>query len=409
MTAKLDPDQVASLLDGVAEADALHRAAWPGPAEGRQPVQVLYVPADRVDVGTVREAGSAALAMLDAQAGDDRAFSEAFSPVVPALGAIELAARVRQRVRHKLSVEPVEDLRVDFEDGYRGHDDAEEDAHAETAGTAVARMVAAGGPPFVGVRVKSFTDGLAARSVATLDRFLGAVLREGPLPDGFAVTFPKIVSVAHVEAFVAVLAALERAHGVSEGSLGFEAQIETTASVLGADGRVALRDIRRAGAGRLRAVHFGVFDYTAAIGVPAEQQRLDHPGCDFARHLMQVTFAGSEVGLSDGSTNVRPASDRREDVVAAWRAHATHVGHSLAHGFRQGWDLDPSHLVSRYAVVFAHLLDGMDEVVARLQAWETGGAAGSRMDEPATVAVLRRRVRWATECGAWTPDDASEA
>jgi citrate lyase beta subunit len=170
---------------------------------------------------------------------------------------------------------------------------------------------------------------------------------------------------------------------------------------------VALRAIRDAAGGRLRAVHFGVFDYTAAIGLPAEGQRLDHPACDAARHLLQMTFAGTEVRLSDGSTNARPASGATADVHAVWARHAVDVRHSLAHGFVQGWDLHPSHLVSRYATVFAHLLTGIDQVLDRLAAWQEGTtAAGGVMDEPATIAVLQRVVDRAVASGAISAADA---
>lgn len=399
--ARLGATATASLLAGVDAAAAAHRADWPGPPATRQPVQVLYVPADRVRSDTPAAVGVEASDLLRRHGGSTAVFTD-----VMGLASAALAEQVRTRVRHKLATEPMEDLRVDFEDGYVGHDAEAEAADAVRTGRAVAAMMAEGTcPPFVGLRVKSFADGSAARSVATLDRFLGGLLEAaGALPDGFVVTFPKIVSIAHVTAFVEVLSALEQAHGLAEGTLGFEAQIETPASVLGPDGRVVLRDIRAAARGRLRAVHFGVFDYTAALGLPAAEQRLDHPACDLARHLMQVTFAETEVRLSDGSTNMRPAGEGAADVHAVWRRHAAHVRHSLAHGFVQGWDLHPSHLVSRYTAVFAHLLDGMDDALDRIAAWQAGRSGGPTMDEPATIRVLHRQVARARDCGALPPD-----
>lgn len=392
----LSAARVAALLDGVDVADAVYRSRWPGRPPTRQPVQVLYVPADRVTARTAPDAGAHAADLLQRHAPGARGFAEV-------MGLDQaVAAAVRERVVAKLAREPVEDLRVDFEDGYLGRDDAQEDADALAAARALGGAAIAGlAPPFLGLRVKSFADGLARRSVATLDRFLGALLdTAGALPDGFVVTFPKIVSVDHVAAFADVLAALEDAHGLAEGVLGFEAQIETTAAVLAPDGRVALPGIRDAGAGRLRAVHFGVFDYTAALGLPAGEQRLDHPACDIARHLMQLTFAGTEVRLSDGSTNARPSRDTTDELGRVWRVHAAHVRHSLAHGFAQGWDLHPAHLVSRYATVYGHLLTGLDHVLDRLAAWHVGDAGGAVMDEPATAAALDRHVRRAVECGA---------
>ncbi|WP_370325811.1 aldolase [Euzebya sp.] len=394
---RLGAEAVEGLLAGVAAADEAYRRDWPGRPAGRQPVQVLYVPADRVTATTAVEAGRTAADLLARFAPSTARFAE-----VMGLGSSGAAGEVRERVAAKLDHEPVEDLRIDFEDGYLDRDDAEEDADATRTGRALGEAHRDGtAPPFAGLRVKPFADGRARRSVATLDRFLSAMLDvTGSLPEGFVITFPKIVSPAHVGAFVDVLAALEDAHGLASGSLAFEAQIETTASVLGPDGRVALRDIRDAAAGRLRAVHFGVFDYTAALGLPVDGQRLDHPACDMARHLMQITFAGTEVRLSDGSTNVLPAAEADADLHRVWRRHSRHVAHSLAHGFTQGWDLHASHLVSRYAAVYAHLLHGLDGVLDRLAAWRASEQRGGVADEPATVTVLERRVRQAVECGA---------
>jgi citrate lyase beta subunit len=247
--------------------------------------------------------------------------------------------------------------------------------------------------------------------VRTLERFVGTLLdRAGALPDGFVITFPKIVAVDHVEAFADVLGHLEAAYGLPAGRLRFEAQIETTPSVLGPDGRVVLRDIRDAAGGRLCAAHLGVYDYTAGLGLPATEQRPEHPACDLVRHLLQVTFAGTEVRLSDGSINVVPAGDDRDAVHAVWRRHTAAVRHALAHGYVQGWDLHASHLVSRYATVFADLLDGLDDALERLRRWddrsgETGGDAGGVLDEPATIRRLEDHVQRAVDAGAIAPDE----
>jgi hypothetical protein len=95
-----------------------------------------------------------------------------------------------------------------------------------------------------------------------------------------------------------------------------------------------------------------------------------------------------------------PASDRTEDVHATWRVHADHVRHSLRHGFYQGWDLHPAHLVSRYAAVYGWLLPHLDDAVPRVRAWREGAAAEGVLDEPATVASLLRYLRLAVSSGA---------
>lgn len=395
MTARLPPATVASLLAGVADADAAVRRDWPGAPATRQPVQVLYVPADRVTASIVADVGAEAGRLLAAHAPDAATLARVCA--VPAA----VGERVREQVAAKLAGEPLEDLRVDFEDGYGDRGDAAEDRDAEAAAAALAAAARAGAlPPFVGLRVKPFGDGAAARSVATLDRFLGAFLdRAGGLPAGFVVTFPKVVASAHLVAFADVLAALEDAHGLPAGRLRVEVQIETTQSLLGPDGRVALRDLRIAARGRLCGAHVGVYDYTAALGLPPGEQRLDAPALDLLRQLLQVTFAGTEVRLADGSTNAVPADDSSAAVQRVWTRHAADVRHSLRAGYVQGWDLHPAHLVSRYATVFAFLLDGLDDVLERLARWQRGDV-GDVMDEPATVTALRAQVQRAVDCGA---------
>jgi len=360
-----------------------------------QPLQTLYVPADRVTATTAVEFGAEALRLLDEHAPDAASFESAFGVDAP------VAERTRARVRAKLERAPVEDLRVDFEDGYGARPDDEEDRHAEATARAVrAARADETAPPSFGLRVKSFADGAEGRSLRTLDTFLTTLTERAALPDGFVVTFPKVTTAEQVAAFAAALERLEAGLGLAERSLRFEVQIETPRSVIGPDGSVAAPGILEAAAGRLRAMHFGVFDYTSALGLMPWEQRLDHPANDFARHALQVALAGTGVWISDGSSNVVPASDRTEDVHAAWRVHADHVRHSLRHGFYQGWDLHPAHLVSRYAAVYGWLLPYLDDAASRVRAWRRRVEVHGVLDEPATVASLLRYLRFAVSSGA---------
>ena len=360
-----------------------------------QPLQTLYVPADRVTATTAVEFGAEALRLLDEHAPDAASFESAFG--VDAA----VAERTRARVRAKLERAPVEDLRVDFEDGYGARPDDEEDRHAEATARAVrAARADETAPPSFGLRVKSFADGAEGRSLRTLDTFLTTLTERAAFPDGFVVTLPKVTTAEQVAAFAAALERLEAGLGLAERSLRFEVQIETPRSVIGPDGSVAAPGILEAAAGRLRAMHFGVFDYTSALGLMPWEQRLDHPANDFARHALQVALAGTGVWISDGSSNVVPASDRTEDVHAAWRVHADNVRHSLRHGFYQGWDLHPAHLVSRYAAVYGWLLPYLDDAASRVRAWRRRVEVHGVLDEPATVASLLRYLRFAVSSGA---------
>lgn len=354
---------------GFAEVHRLQQARYPGVTPPWQPVHTIYVPADRFSSSTAAEWGANALGLLEEHLPVDL-LTEVFG--VPAA----LAGEVRERVAAKLAAEPVEDLRIDFEDGYGVRPGAEEDAHAEAAAEAVKRMHALGTlPRRWGLRVKSFADGDPARSIRTLDGFLTAL---GELPPGFTVTFPKVLMEEYLGQFGQVLARLSHDLGLPE--LRFEMQVEAPQT---------LAFLRPGLDPRLSAAHFGVFDYTAAIGLPPHEQRLDHPACDHARHVMQAAFAGTGIELSDGSLAAAPASSSRHNVHALWRRHAELVRHSLRHGFYQGWDMHPSHLVSRFVTVYAFHLATYAKYQARVKAWEEQREAGDGvMDEPATIKTL---------------------
>jgi citrate lyase beta subunit len=385
----------------VEKVRAEHDRRHPGEPAERQPVHTVYVPADRFTATTPADLGAEALRLLDAHAPDRAAMAAAFG-VEQSLGD-----EVRRRVVAKLAGEPVEDLRIDFEDGYGVRDDEEEDAHVVRAVEEVATAYEARRLPYYwGLRVRSFADGGHERAMRTLDGFLtGLAERLGKLPGGFVVTFPKIIAPEHVEIFATFLSRFEDQIGLPEHMLGFEVQIETPESV------IRLPEILDAAGGRLRAAHFGVYDYTAALGLPPSEQRLDHPACEYARHVMQVTLAGTGVRLSDGSTNIVPAGEETADVQRAWRRHSALVRYSLFHGYNQGWDLHAAHLASRFATVYAFHLTGLDEAVARVRSWHDGGGADARtdgvLDEPATIKALTARLRRAVDCGAVDADEVS--
>ncbi|GAA5054312.1 hypothetical protein HNP84_002944 [Thermocatellispora tengchongensis] len=380
-------------VPGFAPAHAEQARRYPPRPVAWQPVHTVYVPADAFHRGTVAEWGRAAGSLFAAHLPGSTVLAEVFGEVFGAyaggdVSEGDLARAVHERVAAKLAGEPVEDLRIDFEDGYGVREPAEEDAHALAAAEAVAAMHAEGTlPRRWGLRVKSFADGDPERSIRTLDGFLTAVTaRAGLLPPGFTVTFPKVLMESYLGQFAACLAALEEGLGLAEGTLRFELQVEAPQTVL-----FLLRSpgLVPSLGGRLAAAHFGVFDYTAALGLPPHEQRLDHPACDHARHVMQTALAGTGVELSDGSLAAVPATDSAHDVHALWRRHAALVRHSLAHGFYQGWDMHPSHLVSRHVTTYAFHLARRGAYAERVRAWQERRAAGDGLlDEPATIKTL---------------------
>lgn len=371
--------------------------------QARQPLQTLYVPADRITPSTVTNFGAEALRLTEAHAADADAFVAAFGIQE------DVAVRTRERTLARLQRLPVEDLRADFEDGYGVRADDEEDHHADEAARSMAEMRGDEIAPLsFGLRVKSFADPmLEARSVRTLERFLSTLTdgAGGEVPDGLVITFPKVTDPGQVAAFADRLGGLESTLRLAAGTIRFEVQVETPRSVLGPDGAAAAPRIVEAAGGRMSAMHLGVFDYTSSLGLMPWQQRLDHPANDFARHLLQVALAGTGVWISDGSSNVVPAGDATRDVRAAWRVHAEHVRHSLSNGFYQGWDLHPAHLASRYAAVYGWLLPHLDDAVERVRAWRQGSAAAGVTDEPATISSLLRYLRLAVSSGAADQDE----
>ncbi len=385
-------------LDGTLAADdEQRRRRYPGRPAGRQPVHTCYVPAGQFTADTARQWGDQARATLDEHGPLPRC-----------------DASVEELVRAKLAREPVEDLRIDFEDGYGPHTDDEEDDAAAAAARALAGAVAAGtAPPFSGLRIKCLEEPARRRAVRTLDRFLATLAAAGPpppggqaaLPPGFRVTLPKVTSVAQVAAMAGLCAALEAEYALPR--LDLELQVETPQAVLGPDGTALVAPMLAAADGRCVGLHFGTYDYTATLGIAAGYQSLAHPAADHAKAVMQAAAAGTGAVVSDGSLNVLPVGGKPA-VRAAWQQHAALVRRSLERGFYQGWDLHPAQLPSRYAATFGFYRDGFDAAAARLARYLAGPAGrtgGGVLDEPATARALASFLHRGLACGAVTAAD----
>ena len=153
----------------------------------------------------------------------------------------DAADRVYARVREKLTREPIEDFRLDFEDGYGNRPDAEEDGHAASAAVQVAAAATAGTlPPFIGIRIKNLGDELRGRALRTAHVFLDRLLTEndGALPPNFVVTLPKITARAQVAALADTFDAFETSRGLETGSLRMVLLVETPYSILDECGAV---------------------------------------------------------------------------------------------------------------------------------------------------------------------------
>ncbi|MDT7802367.1 MAG: hypothetical protein QOI78_5800 [Actinomycetota bacterium] len=360
----------------LAEADARVAALYPGELPGRQPVHTVYVPASSYRTRLVADWGKRAM----------RVFVEHED-------LLGLDAGVYERVRAKLLTEPIEDLRIDFEDGFGRVPDDVEDAAALAAGQTLATT---GGTPFVGIRFKSFEALTRRRGIRTLDLFLGSLLDNGPLPSGFVVTLPKVTAVDQVSVAAEVLAQLESAYDLPERSLRFEVQIETAQSIVDADGTLSVARIVHAADGRCSGLHYGTYDYSAGLGIAAAYQSMEHPAADLAKQLMQVSAAGTGVRLSDGSTNRLPIGDA---LPAAWAEHLRLVRRSLERGFYQGWDLHPHQLPTRFAATYTFYREGFPAAEDRLRAYAEK-TSGGVLDEPATAQALAVYLLRGLDCGA---------
>jgi citrate lyase beta subunit len=432
MTAKrigsLTSTDLAPILARLRRTNAAIAGAFPGERGDRQPVHTVYGGAHLFKSDTPRRLGSVALAVLNAYAPDAATLAHVlgFDPAVD-------ADLVRERVVEKLRREPVEDFRIDFEDGYGNRPDAEEDGHARSAAEEVAKGAADGTlPPFIGIRLKPMSKELHARSLRTLDIFVttlagsGALFRLQPDAAAFVITVPKLMDPGQVTAVSAACTALEKRLKLRKGTLKLELMIETPQSIIAVDGTSALRPLVAAGGGRITGAHFGTYDYTALCGITAAWQHMRHQACDFAKHMMQVGLAQSGVQLSDGATNIMPVAphraqsgstltkvqqqENREAVHRAWRTHFDDVRHSLVNGYYQGWDLHPAQLPTRYAALYAFFLSALPAATARLRNFVEKAAqatlAGDVFDDAATGQGLLNFFIRGLSSGAITLDEA---
>lgn len=456
MSAKsISSEVMTQVLGDLKEAND-HFALWyPGESPDRQPVQTVYGGAHLFKADGARKLGEVALKNLQEYAPDFITFATALQ--MPGYDKLPKAAAARrkliqslkkspvkvkqlnpqawllhtvyERVVEKLRREPVEDFRIDFEDGYGNRPEAEEDRQAAIAAQEVAKGMKAGTlPPFIGIRIKPFSQELKKRAIATLDIFITelAKLTGGKLPDNFVITLPKVTMPEHVSAAIRLFEELEARLKMKPGSLKCELMIETPQSILNHEGQCNVSQLVKAAEGRCMGAHFGVYDYTASCSITANYQRMTHLACDFARHMMKVSLAGTGIWISDGATNIMPVGPHRaapgkkltpkqkkenaEVVHRAWRIMLEHVNHSLEQAYYQGWDLHPAQFPVRYAAVYYFFLNGLEAASVRLKTFIEKAAQatliGDVFDDAATGQGLLNYFLRGINCGAIHEDEA---
>ena len=432
-------------MEELGKANRAFQSNYPGDRPDRQPVHTVYGGANLFKSDTCTRMGGIALKSL-------RTYAPNFAELARALSLeghewlpytekevdelqqklegmseeqrrkekVWLPWSVYNKVIRKLQTEPVEDFRIDFEDGYGNRPDEEEDAVAiSAAGELADGLKNKTLSPFIGIRIKPFTEDLKYRSVRTLDLFVTELLKRtgGILPDNFVVMLPKVTIPEQVSTLVRLFEILERGNGLPEGSLKMETMVEATQIIMDEEGRNPLFRIIRASEGRCIAAHFGTYDYTASCGITARYQTMAHPVCDFAHHMTKVALAGTGIWLSDGATNVMPIGphrgeqlsfgqmeENRVSVHKAWRMGFGHTMHSLVNGFYQGWDLNPAQLPMRYVATYTFFLSSLEDATHRLKIFVDRSAVstltGDIFDDAATGQGLLNFFLKAMNCGA---------
>jgi citrate lyase beta subunit len=443
VTKTLSADFISEISARLQAAYKSRYALHPGLSFERRPIHVVYGGAHLFRAGTARRLGDLALRSLDDFAPDSLSFAKAiglpdthglnakFIDADPERAAREnpsawLAHTVYKRVREKLQREPVEDYRIDFEDGYGNRSDEEEDAHAiSSANELAAGMRASELPPFFGIRIKPLTDALRERSLRTLDLFLTefAAQSAGALPKQFRIALPKVTLPDEPSALADVCSRIEPLLGFEPGALRIEIMIESPRAIFTQRGELALPALVAAARGRCIAAHFGPYDYTSSLEMAAVPNPLSHFASDFAREVMHVALAGTGIALADGPTNIMPIPPHRSSpdgapltlrqreenlsvVHHAWRLHFHNVRHALDSGFYQGWDLHPAQLPVRYAATYSFLLENLDSAGRRLRNFIEAGAQATRIgqvfDDAAMAQGLLNYFQHALNCGALT-------
>lgn len=280
-------------------------------------------------------------------------------------------------VEQKLRREPVEDFRIDFEDGFGLRSDEEEDRFALAAARALHEAPL---PRRIGLRVRSLGPSWGGRALRTLSLFLNAA---GPLPPGFRLTLPKV---EHPRQVRVIRRALDL--------LGVELELELMAESPAALAQVPawLQEAR----GSCRAIHFGPNDFLASCGILVGE--LHHPLCQAARQQLLFACAGTGLALADGPTTRLPIATRRELaadtalVRAAWARHRADLRQSWSEGYTQSWDLHPAQLVSHYAEVHDLFHELEPGYRARLQSFQRSDQQAvqtlSHFDDQATIRIL---------------------
>ncbi|MGA1354848.1 MAG: DUF6986 family protein, partial [Candidatus Limnocylindrus sp.] len=417
MRATLQPDQLGALLSELPR-ERKSGSAW------RAPLHVFYCSAARFRVDTVEKTGTLARNVFQERvATPDR---------LRAIAEVEAtsAAVVHAAVERKLAVRPIEDLRVDFEDGLGALSPDEEDSCAVSAARAYVDAHRRGGLPSAsGIRIRTLRGDVARRSLRTLDLFLTEAHEAIREQRDFVVTLPKVQDSREVVVLADALALLERDLGLLPGSIGVELMVESPQGLFSPEGHLVTAALLAAGQRRVRSVHLGVYDLLGSLSVTAPCQRADHPLAAQVRRLLQLSLAGTGVVVSDGATHRIPVAPHRAAagvsltttqqkeneaaIVGALREHARNIELALVDGVYRGWDLHPAQLVARWATTFAFFRRELSAQQERMRGYvaraQHAGRTGSDFDDAASAQGLLQTFLRGHACGALADTDLTAA
>lgn len=452
MNLSISNQQAEQLLNELQTANLKFQKVYPGDKPDRQPVHTVYGGANLFKSNTTDKIGEIALKNLVDNAPNFVVLASVLKlegheylpqtekeieQLTIRLNAMTeeqrkqehawLAYTIYNKIIAKLQAEAVEDFRIDFEDGFGNRPDAEEDETAVNAAIELATgMENKTISPFIGIRIKPFTEDLKNRGVRTLDIFLTTLLTKtnGKLPNNFVVMLPKVTIPKQVITLVKLFEIIEQKFNLPQGTLKMETMVEATQIIMDDEGRNPLMRIVKAGEGRLIAAHFGTYDYTASCGITAKYQTMAHSVCDFAHHVTKVALAHTGIFLSDGATNVMPIGphrgehltfdqqkENRDAVHKGWQIAYNHTMHSLINGLYQGWDLNPAQVPMRYAATYNFFLTSIHDATNRLKIFVERAAistlTGDIFDDAATGQGLLNFFLKALNCGAITEEEAT--
>ena len=275
MITSISTDQKGQLFSELSKANTAFNEKYPGDRPERQAVHTVYGGAnlfkynttaglaekalealhqyapDFVRLGKIFQLqGSEKLDTLEQTAEQLKADYESLTPEQQRRHPAHLSYQIYYKVLNKLQTEAVEDFRIDFEDGYGNRSNEEEDQTARDAAIECAKgMDRRTLPPFIGIRIKPFSEEMKERGLRTLDIFVSTLVEatKGRLPDNFIVMLPKVTIPEQVSTLVAIFEILESELGLKPGALKMEMMVETTQSIMDYEGSNPLMRFIRAG------------------------------------------------------------------------------------------------------------------------------------------------------------------